>query len=133
MMNQFLINRRFARIWLAGAISWVGDFVFDTTVLLWVSTVLARGQPWAPAAASGVLMAVLIPSVVVGPLAGVFVDRWDPRRTMLWSDAISAVLVGSLAALPLLPSGVMSVRAELAIVYAAVVLLTVVSRFFTPA
>jgi MFS family permease len=95
MLGRLLINRQFARVWVSGAVSRVGDFVFDTTVLLWISTILAKGQPWAPAAASGVLIAVLVPSVVVGPLAGVFVDRWDPRRTMLWSDAIRALLIAA--------------------------------------
>lgn len=133
MLRRLLINGPFARLWLSGAVSWVGDFVFDTTVLLWVSTVLAKGQPWAPAAASGVLLAVLVPGIVVGPLAGVFVDRWDPRRTMLWSDAIRAVVVGMLVVLPSLPDGTLPVAAQLMVVYAAVVLNTVVSRFFTPA
>lgn len=128
-----LINRRFALIWAAGAISWIGDFVFDVTVMLWISTVLGKDQPWAPAAASGVLIAVLVPNVVVGPLAGVFVDRWDPRRTMLWADAVCAVLVGGLVVLPLLPSGTVPVGVQLALVYAVVVLTTVASRFFTPA
>jgi len=134
LLIRLLVNRQFAQVWLAGAVSTVGDFVFDTTVLLWISTVLARGQPWAPTAASGVLIAVLVPTVAVGPLPGVFVDRWDPRRTMLWSDAIRAVLVGGgLVALPLLPSGTLPVPVELAVVYAAIVCNTVVSRFFVPA
>jgi MFS family permease len=133
LLNRLLVNRQFARVWLAGAVSTVGDFVFDTTVLLWISTVLARGQPWAPTAASGVLIAVLVPTVVVGPLAGVFVDRWDARRTMLWSDAVRAALVGGLVGLPLLPSGALPVPAELVLVYAVIVLNTVVSRFFVPA
>lgn len=133
MLNRLLVNGQFARIWLAGAVSSVGDFVFDTTVLLWISTVLARGQPWAPAAASGVLIAVLVPNVVIGPLAGVFVDRWDARRTMLWSDAIRAVLVGGLVALPMLPPGALPLTAQLVLVYTVIVLNTVVSRFFLPA
>jgi MFS family permease len=133
IVDRFLISPRFARIWLAGAISWVGDFVFGTTVLLWISTELAKGKPWAPAAASGVMIAILVPNVLVGPLAGVFVDRWDPRRTMLWSDVISAVTVGALFVLPLLPEGVLSLRVQLILLYAAIVLITVVSRFFTPA
>jgi len=69
LLIRLLVNRQFAQVWLAGAVSTVGDFVFDTTVLLWISTVLARGQPWAPTAASGVLIAVLVPTVAVGPLA----------------------------------------------------------------
>ena len=133
MLDRLLVNNRFARVWLSMAVSSVGDFVFDTTVLLWISTVLARGQPWAPAAASGVLIAVLVPSILVGPLAGVFVDRWDARRTMLWSDAIRAVLVGALVVLPLLPPGALPLTVQLVMVYAVIVLNTVVSRFFVPA
>jgi MFS family permease len=133
LVDWLLINERFARFWLSEAVSLLGDAVFDLTVLLWISIVLARGQPWAPAAASGVLIAVLVPTIVVGPLAGVFVDRWDPRRTMLWSDAIRAVTVGSLVVLPLLPTGALPVSVQLVTVYAVVVLNTVVSRFFMPA
>ena len=133
MLARLLINRQFARIWLSTAVSRVGDLVFDTTVVLWIAIVLARGQPWAPAAVSGVLIAVIVPTVVVGPLAGVFVDRWDPRRTMLWSDAIRAVLVGGLTVLPLLPPGTLLPIVQLGAVYAVVVLATVVSRFAIPA
>jgi MFS family permease len=133
MVSRLLINREYAKLWFSGAVSWIGDYVFDTTVLLWIATVLGRGQPWAPAAAAGVLVATLVPLVFVSPVAGVYVDRWNLRRTMLASDAIRAVLVGGLVALPLLPAGTLSVGAELAIVYAVVFLTSTVSRFFTPA
>src|SRR5437867_6122718 len=116
MLSRLLINRQYAKLWFAGAISWVGDYVFDTTVLLWIATVLGRGKPWAPAAAAGVLIAALVPTVLVSPFAGVFVDRWDARRTMLGADAIRAVLVGALALLPLLPAGTLPVSAQLACV-----------------
>jgi MFS-type transporter involved in bile tolerance (Atg22 family) len=43
-----------------------------------------------------------VPALVVGPVAGVFVDRWDPRRTMMMSDACCTVLIASL--LLLLPA-----------------------------
>lgn len=69
------INRNFALLWSGGAISILGDFVFNTTLVLWIATSIARGQPWAPLAVSGVLLSTTIPIVVVGPLAGVFADR----------------------------------------------------------
>jgi MFS family permease len=133
LLGRLLVNGQFARLWMAGAVSSVGDVVFDTTVLLWIATVLAKGESWAPAAASGVLIAVLVPTIVVGPLAGVYVDRWDTRRTMLWADAIRALLIGSLVALPLLPHGVLPVTAQLVMVYAVIVVNTIVSQFFAPA
>jgi MFS family permease len=55
--------------------------------MLWIGTIIARGRPWAPAAVSGTLIAAAIPALVVGPFAGVFVDRWDRRRTMMTADA----------------------------------------------
>jgi hypothetical protein len=36
--------------------------------------------------------------LVVRPITGVFVDRWDKRRTMLWMDAARAMLIALLAA-----------------------------------
>ena len=38
-------------------------------------------------------IALAVPAIVVGPVSGVFVDRWDRRRVMLASDLIRAALV----------------------------------------
>jgi MFS family permease len=37
------------------------------------------------------IMAVSIPSIVISPLAGAFVDRWDRRRTMILGDAVAGM------------------------------------------
>ena len=89
--SNLLINRDFGLLWIGQAISIIGDLFFDTTLILWITTVLARGQVWAALAVSGVALASTIPQLVVGPLVGVFVDRWDKRRTMLLMDGIRAV------------------------------------------
>jgi hypothetical protein len=52
-----LINRDYARLWYGQAVSTTGDYVFDTTLALWVATELGRGHNWAPAEMSGVLLA----------------------------------------------------------------------------
>src|SRR5205814_1292198 len=99
-----LINRNYARLWYGQAVSLIGDYVFDTTLVLWVGTVLLRGNRYAPAAVAGVLLAVAAATMLVSPLAGVFVDRWDNRRTMLVADVVRAGLVGLLAAVAFLPA-----------------------------
>jgi MFS family permease len=86
-LEKRLINRDFARLWYGAAISSVGDYVFDTTLVLWVAVKLGAGKAWAPAAVSGLLLAAVIAIVVVGPIAGVWVDRWNRKRTMLGTEA----------------------------------------------
>ncbi len=80
----------------------VGDMVFMVTIMLWIATKIAEGKAWAPAAVSGALMATAIPVLVVGPFAGVWVDRWDRRRTMLVADAARFLLIASLLVIPML-------------------------------
>ncbi|HST87536.1 MAG TPA: MFS transporter [Ktedonobacterales bacterium] len=134
-----LINRDFALLWLGQAISSAGDFVFDTTLVVWIATQLAVGQPWAPLAVSGVLVAATLPIFLVGPFAGVFADRWDKRRTMLAMDAARAALIALLllaagiVPLPFLPGGQLSLPQRLAAVYAIVFLAAACAQFFTPA
>lgn len=53
----FLINRNFALLWGGQSISNVGDYVFSTTLILWIAAIIARGQTWAPVAVSGVTFA----------------------------------------------------------------------------
>jgi MFS family permease len=129
-----LINRSFGLLWTGQAISNLGDFVFDTTLVLWIATQIGRGQPWAPAAVSGVLIATFAPTFLVGPVAGVFVDRWNKRRTMLIMDALRAVLI-----LLLVPISVpvvahhIPVLARIAAIFTVVFLTTACSQFFAPA
>ncbi len=134
-----LINRSYALLWSGQLISNLGDFVFDTTLVLWVATKIAAGQPWAPLAVSGVLVAATLPIFLVGPIAGVFVDRWNPRRTMMTTDALRAVLIAllllnaDLVPLPFMPGGHLSVVGQLIAIYAVVFLAAVCSQFFNPA
>jgi MFS family permease len=124
-------NRNWRRLWLGQAVSLTGDYVFDVTVMLWIGTIIARGKPWAPAAVSGALIAAAIPALVVGPFAGVFVDRWDRRRTMMTADAARALLIAGLLLLPLagrrLPAGV-----QVGVIYAVVAAASCFAQFFNP-
>jgi MFS family permease len=124
-------NRNWRLLWLGQSVSATGDMVFYVTVLLWIATVIAQGLPWAPAAASGALIATAAPVLIVGPLAGVFVDRWDRRRTMLVADAARFVLVGSLLVLATLRH-YLPVGAQLAILYAVLAACSCFAEFFNP-
>ena len=55
---------------------------------------------------SAVLLGVVgfasqIPSFLLGPIAGVWVDRWDRHRTLVWTQSLSMIQSFSLAALVL--------------------------------
>jgi MFS family permease len=132
-LRTALVNRNYARLWYGEAVSAVGDYMFDTTLVLWVATGLARGKPWAPAAVSGVLVAAGAAVLVVGPFAGVFVDRWSPVATMLRTEVIRAALAAALAALTFLPTRDLPRWAWLFVLYAVVFLLNAAGQFFAPA
>lgn len=131
--RRLLINRDFARLWTGQAVSVVGDYVFDTTLVLWVATVLGNGRPWAPAAVSGIMLSVGGAVLVVGPVAGVFVDRWNRRATMLGSEIIRAVLVGALTVLSFLPIHALPTWLWLVAIYVVVFVLNSAGQFFGPA
>jgi MFS family permease len=124
-------DRNWRLFWLAGAVSVTGDSFFDITVMLWVVTDVARGQSWAPAAASGVLIAAAAPYLLLGPVAGVYVDRWNRRRIMLTADACRCVLIASLVLLPFLGGG-LAPGARLVIIYAVVAAESCFAQFFNP-
>jgi MFS family permease len=136
---QVLINRNFALLWAGQTISQLGDAIFAITLVLWVATRIARAQPWAPLAVSGVLLATIAPEFLVSPIAGVVADRWNRRHIMLAMDATRTVLIALLVLaaghtpLPYLPSGQLPLVWQLAAIYSIVFLASVCSQFFTPA
>jgi hypothetical protein len=66
-----IVNRNYTSLWAGKTVSLTGDFVFDTTVLLWVATVLLRGDPNAPS--SVLTLSYHLPSTISVLLAGVVV------------------------------------------------------------
>lgn len=136
---RFFINRNFALLWGGQAVSNLGDVVFDTTLMLWVATIIAHNQPWAPLASSGVLLVAAIPTFFFGPIAGVFVDRWDKRRTMIAMDVMRTILVlllliaSGMIPLPFFPGRRLTTIEQLAAIYIIVFLATICAQFFNPA
>ena len=128
-----LVNRNYAKLWYGQAVSAIGDTVFATTLVLWVSQVLAHGLPWAPAAVSGILVAAGAAVALVGPVAGVFVDRWNRKSTMLRTEVIRAVMVAGLTGLSFVPVRDLPIGLWLAAVYLVVFVLNASGQFFNPA
>ena len=81
----------FRRLWYSTALSSLGDWLglLATTALATNLTTSRSAQGYA---LGGVLIVKLLPALLLGPLAGVFADRFDRRRTMIISDAIRFVL-----------------------------------------
>lgn len=76
-------NGNWIRLWTGQTISQLGDFVSDIAFPLLVFEITK--SPVGLALGFGVEM---IPLIVVGPLAGVLVDRWNRRTLLLIADFV---------------------------------------------
>lgn len=111
-------NRNFSLLWVGQLISLMGDRVH---VIALGALVANRGTPLEVGLT---FAATAVPSVVLGPLAGVLVDRWDRRRTMIACDVVRAVLV---LAVPV------AFEIHIGLVYASAFLIATVTLLFRPA
>jgi MFS family permease len=110
----------YRRLWAAQAVSDVGDALTNLTLLIVVTTLTGS-----TAALAAMAIALAVPAIVVGPLAGVFVDRWDRRRVMLAADLVRAGLV--------LGFVLVASTDRLWLMYVIAVAHATVGTFFTPA
>jgi DHA3 family macrolide efflux protein-like MFS transporter len=100
MATQFSVNdgkrwkASFFTIWGGQAFSLLGSQLVQFA-LIWYLTV-ETGSATVLAMAS---LVGLVPQVVLGPLVGTLVDRWNRRRTMLIADGIIALATIVLAVL----------------------------------
>jgi MFS family permease len=119
-MIAVLRQRDFSLLWFGGVLSVIGDFFLFIALPFFVyertGSVLATGAMFA---------AETLPRLLFGSVAGVFVDRWDRKRTMVFAD-LSRALV-------LLPLLVVAAGGPLALVYAVAFVEASVSMFFLPA
>jgi len=107
----------FKRLWTAQVVSILGDFL----AIFGVISLISFRWHGTPLQVTNVMIAYIIPLTIVGPLSGVFVDRWNVKRTMIASDLIRAVLILGL---------VFVTRLEQ--IYVIFFLVSTVSSFFGP-
>jgi MFS family permease len=119
-MLALLSRRDFALVWIAGLISIAGNRMLFVALPLHVYAL--TGSTLATATMS---IAAFAPRIVLGPVAGVYVDRWDKRRTMVWANAARALII-----LPLLLARSPDL---LWVVYAVTAIETAIGTFFGPA
>src|SRR5262245_38949396 len=119
-MFAVLRQRNFALLWVGGLISSIGSSMLYIALPFYVyertNSALASGA---------IFITQMVPGVLLGSVAGVFVDRWDRQRTMVVADAARAGLILLLFAVP---SG-----EWLWVVYLVGFLEQAVSLFFGPA
>ncbi len=114
-----LRSRDYRLLWGAQLVSVIGDKIHQIAMSVLVYKLTGS------VAQVGIMLAVTtLPAVLFGVPAGVFVDRWDRRVTMIGSDLLRAAIV---LCIPLLvPYGMVAV-------YAAAFCVATVSLFFEPA
>ncbi|MGA7236491.1 MAG: MFS transporter [Bryobacteraceae bacterium] len=110
--------RSVRRLWIAQLVSVFGDFLAIFAILA-VVTFKFHGTATEVAM---VLVSFMLPLAIVSPLAGVFVDRWPVKHTMVASDLIRGLLVLSLVFVH-----------DLYLIYAILFAMSIVSSFFIPA
>ena len=85
---------RFFTIWGGQALSMFGTSLVQFAMVWWLTQ--TTGSATALALAT---LAAILPGVLLGPLAGALVDRWNRRAVMIVADAVAALGVLALAAL----------------------------------
>jgi MFS family permease len=112
-------KRDFRLMWIAQLVSTAGSSLTDLAAGIYVY------EKTGSAFLVGVtLMATAVPSLVVGLIAGVFVDRYDRRKVMLYSNLGQAVIV---AVIPFL------LGVNVALLFVAILVNAGVKQFFDPA
>ena len=117
-MLAVLRRRNFAMLWLGQLVSQIGDMVLIIALPFYVY------QLTGSLLQTGLMYIVeTLPRILLGSLAGVFVDRWDRRWTMIVADLGRAAVLLLLVHAP----------ADLWLIYVVAGIQSVISLFFAPA
>jgi MFS family permease len=93
-----LRSRDFARLLQARLLSQLGDGVFQA-FLIDRLVFLSPDEQGTAAGVARAFAVLVIPFSIVGPFAGVLIDRWSRRRILLWTPLVRAAFAVALLAL----------------------------------
>jgi MFS family permease len=92
--RRVLSNRPFALLWVGQLVSQSGDYIFDV-VALWL-VLQITGDIFKVGLTTAT---IFLPGIIVGPFAGVFVDKFNRRDIILISNIFQAIIVAGIAVL----------------------------------
>lgn len=84
----------FTLIWVSQFLSIITSVTVNFAIILWITLETGSAQMLAWAAIAG-----LLPQALIGPVSGVFIDRWNRKRTMILADSFIALCTFILALL----------------------------------
>jgi len=120
LVFSLLRRRNVALLWVGGLTSSVGSSMLFIALPFYV-----YARTHSALATGAMFIAEMAPAVLLGSVAGVFVDRWDRRRAMIAADLARAALLLLLLAV--------DTRDRLWIIYAVAAVESALTQFFTPA
>lgn len=119
-MLAVIRQRNFGLLWIGQNISMIGDWVLFVALPFYIYALTGS------ALATGIMfIAQTLPKLFLGSVAGVFVDRWNRKYTM--------VIVSLIQALILLPLFLVRSRDLIWVIYLCAFSDALVSQFFIPA
>jgi len=119
--RQVLSNRNFFCLWIGQIISQFGDRLNQMALI----ALIYQKSPGSTVELAKLILFIIIPVFIIGPIAGVYADRWDRKRIMIVSDLLRGCLV------LLIPLFLIRFKSNLPI-YLVVFLIFSVTRFFLP-
>ena len=91
-MNSW--KKTFTVIWSGQLVSILSSAVVSYAVIFWMSLETESAEVLALAAIAGIL-----PQSLLGPFVGIYIDRWDRKRTMILADTFIALCTLALSVL----------------------------------
>ena len=116
---RLALNSSFSSLWVGQLISLFGDRVHQIALAF-----LVLGLTNSPVAVAFVFVAATLPNLLLSPIAGAYVDRWDAKEVMVVSDLLRAAII------LLIPLAAVT---NVVFVYPLVFAVTSISIFFRPA
>ncbi|MEV1166971.1 dTMP kinase [Nonomuraea sp. NPDC049784] len=126
--SHVLANAPFRRLWMAMSVCSLGDWLNILALTALAANITQGDYRVQSLAVGGVFIAKMLPAVLLGPLAGVFADRFDRRLTMFVADLARFAVVLSI---PLIYSFQWVISYQWVII--ATILVECINLFWVPA
>ena len=117
-----LWKKKFIIIWSGQLFSILSSAIVGYSVMFWLSIETKSAE-----VLSYAVLATLLPQALLGPIAGVYVDRWKRKLTMIAADsfvALCSLILGGLFYFD---------QAELGLIYLLMALRSIGNAFHSPA